>query len=854
MNMLSKNFVFTAIATLLATILIFSMPGFEKWEIQAQAETGLLARWTFNSLNGTQVPDTSGHNKHGTLAGGWTTGPGRDGTAVRFNGTSGRVIVPDSMYSFGNASWTLAVWLKTSSSNDSYLISKGDGSDLRMSSGRALFTISAGGSFNNLFGHRILNDGIWHDVVATRSGSSLSIYIDGVLDISGSLNGTPDMGVTMLAARSGNSDWFDGWLDDVRIYNRALSSSEVASLYGTPAPTPTPEPTDSPESTPTPTPTPVPTPTPTPVPTPTPTPVPTPTPAPSPTPTPGSSPTLISTYLGGVAEDTIRDITTDSAGNMYITGGTASSNFPTTTGAYDRTQNGNMDVFVAKLSSTGTLLWSTFIGGPNYDRAYAIELDPNGNVIVSGRAGRNFPVTGNAFQTNFQGYNTGSLYGEQNAFVCKLTASGASVMWCSYEGPFEMNRDIAVDSVGDIYGVANYDPADGGSLNASWFANAFQKTPQGDYDGVIVKIRSDGSQVMWATLIGGSAFDSGTPSIRVDASSSPYVLLYTQSSNMPTTAGAFDRTYNGGGDLYVAKVNSTGTGLVYATYLGGNASEYSETHGLSIDFSGNAYVTATTNSSNFPTTSGAFDRTFNGSGAAGTNYNGDGFVAKLSANGSTLLGGTFVGGSDGDGIEGSGVDGAGNIFVTGATYSTNFPITSNAFQSTNRGRGDLFAAILSSDFTHLVYSTYVGGTGTDYGRSLTTDASGSFCVVGHSDSGDFPVQSAVQTVNRGNQDGVLVRFPQAASGQSLSMLTWFGLDGSNSPYGISGSEFVTLQALSNSPDNANSSAPGQAKADLRNQSHLAVAISSVEDLYYGPANAIRFPSETTPLRKHLLIK
>jgi hypothetical protein len=467
---------------------------------------------------------------------------------------------------------------------------------------------------------------------------------------------------------------------------------------------------------------------------------------------------IFSTYLGGIGEDTIRDLATDSSGNIYVTGGTASINFPTTAGAFDRGLNGNMDVFVAKLSPTGSLIWSTVIGGPNYDRAYAIEIDPNGNLIVSGRAGRNFPVTAGAFQTTFQGYYTGTHYGEQNAFVCKLSANGASLMWCSYEGPFEMNRDIAVDANGDIYGASNYDPADGGTLNSNWFANAFQKSPRGDKDGVIVKIKGDGSRVLWATLLGGSNFDSGTPSIRVDANNNPYVLLYTQSSDIPTTTGAFEQSYNGGGDLYLAKLDPTGSALIFATYFGGSSSEFSETHGLSLDSAGNPCIAATTKSTDLPTTPGAFDRTYNGSGGVGTNYSGDGFVAKIAANGASLIASTYLGGSDGDGLEGVGIDQAGNIYVSGGTYSTNFPIRGGSYQSFNRGQAEFFVSKLSSDLQGVIYSSYVGGSGVDYGRAIVADSSGSFCVVGMSNSHNFPLLGALFRLLGGGDDGVIVRF------------------------------------------------------------------------------------------------
>jgi hypothetical protein len=421
-----------------------------------------------------------------------------------------------------------------------------------------------------------------------------------------------------------------------------------------------------------------------------------------------------------------------------------------------------MDVFVAKFSPSGTLLWSTFIGGPNYDRAYAIELDPAGNVIVSGRAGRGFPVTAGAFQTTFQGYNTGPLYGEENAFIFKLTPNGSSLVFSTYEGPFEMNRDIAVDANGDIYAASNYDPTNGGgALNTAWFANAFQNTPQGSKDGVIIKVKGDGTQVLWATFLGGSAPDSGTPSIRVDSSGSPYVLLGTNSSDMPTTTGAYDRTYSGSGDLYLAKLSPNGSSLIYATYFGGSAVEYSETHGLALDSLGNAYIAGTTESTNLPTTTGAYDLTYNGASGpgSGTNYTGDAFIAKISANGTSLLACTYLGGSAGEGLEGISIDAAGNVYLAGATYSTNFPITSGSYRTSNSGDADLFVAKLSGSLTQLLYSSYIGGAGTDYGRSAYALGNG-FYVVGMSSSTNFPVLNASQGTLRGGYDGIVMKFSQ----------------------------------------------------------------------------------------------
>jgi len=474
-----------------------------------------------------------------------------------------------------------------------------------------------------------------------------------------------------------------------------------------------------------------------------------------------------STYVGGSNEDTIRDVAVDSQGNIYITGGTNSPDFPTTPGAYDRTLHtggnslgsaGPHDVFVMKLSPSGQLIWSTYLGGPNYDRAYAIKVDNQGYVYITGRAGEGFPVTPGAFRTIFQGQFS-SLYGLQDGFVAKLTPDGSHLVFASYTG----GRDLAIDQHGDIYIATSSALSDfSGAYLQAWFRNSFQKTSKGDRDGIVLKVKSNGSQVLWATYLGGSGLDGGTPSIRVDSGGHAYYLCYTNSPDIPTTAGAYDRTHNGGGDLYLAKLSPDGSSLVFGTYIGGSKEEFSETHGLALDDEGNAYVAATTTSPDFPTTPGAFQTTYGGPGGrgtgAGTNYPGDAFVAKIAADGSQLLASTFLGGRLGEGAEGVAVDKQGNVYLGGTTYSDNFPVTTGAFKTRNSGGADVFAVKLSADLRHLLYATYVGGSSTDYGRTAAIDSGGNLYVAGHTQSQDWPTRSAFQTFLQGNWDGVLAKF------------------------------------------------------------------------------------------------
>jgi len=472
-----------------------------------------------------------------------------------------------------------------------------------------------------------------------------------------------------------------------------------------------------------------------------------------------------STYLGGSNWEHARDVAADSQGNVYVVGGTASADFPTTPGAYQRALRtggsqafGPCDVFVAKFSPGGTLIWSTYIGGPNYDRAYAVEVDGQGYVYVAGRAGPGFPVK-NAFQPDFDGVDNGS-YGMQNAFVLKLTPDGSDLVWSSYVGVSTLCRDLAIDPNGDVY-------VPGGRWNtaktppAAWFANAYCKTPPGGKsDCGAIKIKGDGSGVLWATWLGGSGEDESAASIRVGRNGYVYIGGSTFSSDFPTTVGACDKTYNGQADFFVVCLTPDGSNLVYGTYLGGPGNEWISTHNLAVDDSGNAYVAIPTGSPSYPTTAGVYQRIFRGG-------NTDWAVTKLSPSGA-LLASTFIGGSAGENADGVYVDAAGNVFVTGETQSTDFPVTPNTYQSSNRGSSEAVLVRLSADFKNLLYCTYIGGGANDNGRSGYLGADGSLYLTGSADGPGWPVKNALQSTfaggggDYGNGDCILAKFTPAS--------------------------------------------------------------------------------------------
>jgi hypothetical protein len=474
-----------------------------------------------------------------------------------------------------------------------------------------------------------------------------------------------------------------------------------------------------------------------------------------------------STYMGGSGEDSIRDVATDSQGNTYVAGGTASANFPTTRSAYDTSFNGTHDVFVAKLDGVGSLVWSTFIGGPNYDRAYAIEVDKDGFVYIAGRAGPGYPTTSGTVQPNFGGdVKPNDLYGQQDGFVTKLSPDGSQIVWSTYFGSDdkEIIRDIALDDAGNIHLATTAVTRTHPHITPG----AFQTDRRGPSDGVVAKLSSDGRSVIYASYFGGTGDDGEVPSIRADQAGNSYYLTLTQSTDAPVTPNAYQRSRGGarGQDLILAKISTDGARLIYSTYFGGSDDDGLETHSLAIDAQGNAFLGFTTRSLDLPTNAESMQKSYAGSGGsgtgAGTNYSGDGFVAKLSADGSRLVASSYVGGRFGEGIEGIQVDAQGRVYVSGATYSDNFPISADAAQAQKAGKGEVFVVVLKPDLSGVVYGTYLGGREDDFGRTMAIDARGDIYVGGMSKSSNWPTNKALQSTFGGNWDAVLAKITLAA--------------------------------------------------------------------------------------------
>ncbi|MBL8718019.1 MAG: SBBP repeat-containing protein [Myxococcales bacterium] len=378
----------------------------------------------------------------------------------------------------------------------------------------------------------------------------------------------------------------------------------------------------------------------------------------------GSGALVWSSYLGGASSDSGFAIAVDGGGNAFVTGLTSSADFPSS-GGFDTNLGGGQDAFVTKVSSTGTLLWSSFLGGAGADNGRGIAVDATGNAFVTGTTGSaDFP-TGGGFDTTVSG---------NDAFVTKVSGTGA-LLWSSYLGGsnFESGTAIAVDGSGNAF-VTGYT----GSTNFPSTGGFDTTSGGGGYDDAFVTKISGAGALLWSSYLGGSSQDYAG-GIAIDSGGNAFVVGSTTSLDFPSTGG-FDTTF-GAGDAFVTKVSGAGA-LLWSSYLGGSSIE--EGRAVAVDAAGNAFVTGQTKSLDFPT-SGGFDTTLGGSD--------DAFVTKISGAG-VLLWSSYLGGSNYEEGRGIAVDGDGNALLHGLTSSTDFP-ASGVFDGTFGGVQDGFVAKVS---------------------------------------------------------------------------------------------------------------------------------------------------------------
>ena len=449
---------------------------------------------------------------------------------------------------------------------------------------------------------------------------------------------------------------------------------------------------------------------------------------------------VYSTYLGsttppgfGTPHTDIAAIAVDPAGNAYVTGSSGAPDFPTLK-PLPPTILGSPSFFVAKFAKEGTLEYLTFLGGTIWDDRLCpycgpastvtdIAVDAMGTASVVGMTSAlDFPMTPGAFL---------APDGRQDAFLTKLSPDGSALAystivvldcaWCL--------RTIEIDSEGSAWMAGRTTRPDLPTVDP------LQPAPGGGSDAVIIKVNAAGTAVTYSTYFGGTG-DDFAEGIAVDIVGNVYLVGRTISSDFPTKDAA-QALYGGGwGDCWVARMNHTGSALIFSTYLGGNDAEFCAS--VAVDGEGDAIVTGLTGSADFPTWN-ALQPHMNGETS--------GIVAKLKPTGA-LVYSTFLGGSIVDEGYAVAADQSGNAYVTGIATSPDFPAVGSmqpfAGPIGPYGGGDAFVTKIDPLGTAIIYSTFLGSGYQDDGRSIAVDGDGAVYVTGKTGCCDFPTRNPVQ--------------------------------------------------------------------------------------------------------------
>lgn len=502
---------------------------------------------------------------------------------------------------------------------------------------------------------------------------------------------------------------------------------------------------------------------------------------------------IASTFLGASNDDVLSAIVATGDGDLFVCGNSSSSDFPTTAQAFDATLGGPTDAIIVKLAgSLDTLRYSTFLGGTTStdiyagrDVAYALATDSSGAAYVTGKAGSSdFPTTAGA-------YNRTYLLG--NAFVAKITPTGSALAYSTLVSGGVYGCEgygIAVDAVGAAYVTGRAErvfPTTPG---------AFDTTTDLPSDAYALKLNAAGSALVYSTILGGAGWEIGR-SIALGSSGEAVVVGQTGSTDFPTTAGAFDRTQNGGLDIFVTRLNANGTALVFSSFLGGSLDDDAAAARVFAD--GEVLVVGTTLSTDFPTTAGSFDRTH---GDAGSNA----LVARIASTGSALAYSTFLGGTSSiafgvdDSARAVAVGPDGSVFVAGTTAAPVFPVTGGAVDGSFNGVEDAVVVKLAPGGTAVVWSTYIGGSSFDDARDIVIRPNGRPVLFGRTSSPDFPVLGGYDLTLADQGDSFVLELE--AAGSAIAVSTFLGGERSDDAGGIAlgsdGSVYVAGTTFSSS--------------------------------------------------------
>lgn len=443
-----------------------------------------------------------------------------------------------------------------------------------------------------------------------------------------------------------------------------------------------------------------------------------------------------------------------------------------------------------KLIIDPTIEYSTYFGSNSHESVEAIKANINRQIYIVGKGSNGFPTTVGAYNVGYPFHNSG-------VFVSKFDSTGKKLLYSTLiTAPHSAigAYDMAVDNYGHVY-LTGYTNALHPNEADFPVKDAWDPTFDGDFDAFVLKLSPAGDQLIFSTYLGSTDQDFAY-AIDLDSNGNVYVSGGTTSKNFPTTNGAYQGALKGPCDAFLSVFDANGK-LTFSTLLGGSGGEKSTA--LAVDNDGNAYIAGWTKSQDFPTTSAVVGKQFNGAM--------DIFLTKLKANSKEVPSySTYLGGSDQDFPEAIDIDKLGNTYITGWTFSNDFP-TKNAISSSFSGGScppewpvenscpldaDAFVTALNENADGYIYSTYIGGEGYDTGHDITVEPNGTAYITGWTISKTFPLKDAIYSNPLGETDAFVTVLEK---GGALKYSTFLG--GSDYDYGRGididgwGSSYVT---------------------------------------------------------------
>jgi hypothetical protein len=579
-----------------------------------------------------------------------------------------------------------------------------------------------------------------------------------------------------------------------------------------------------------------------------------------------------SSLLGGSGYNDGYGIAVDGSGNAYVTGQTQAANFPRMNQIAGACQGAcghgdQFDVFVAEIDAAGNaLVYSSYLGGSGDDEGYSIAVDGFGNAYVTGTTvSTDFPRV-NQIPGACRGSCGSSGYG--TAFVTKISAAGNALAYSSLIGGSYVDQGfaIAVDGLGNAYLTGENQSNDFPRVNQIPGACRGTCGTSNSENVFVTKIDAAGSALVYSSLIGGSYAEHGH-AIAVDSSGNAYLTGATDSSDFPRVnqiPGACQGTCIVGGVVFLTKIDAAGDALVYSSFIGGSTSDLGS--GIALDSSGNTYLTGYTSSSDFPRVN-QISSACQGHCGSGDNY--DAFVTKIDAAGSSLVYSSLVGGSRSENVFGIGnggiaVDDSGNAYVTGFTESTDFPRVNQIPGACLGTCGivggvyrDAFVIEVSADGNALVYSSYLGGSGSDFGVGVAVDSSGNVYLSGTTTSNDFPLVNQIPGGCQGScgaPDGAafVTRISSGNAAVNLSPESLdFGIQGTNRP---NTPQLITLTNSGDAPLSITSSSiTGTNSGDFDQWNNCPISPSMLAPGDHCTITVVFAPTETGTLNADVTI-